>query len=179
MSDKSRFTDDGYSLSLYAKYMFYENEDKTGGFAIKAGRGLDPGYQDGENKIQDASATYWTNAPFTIPFFNNKLSFDGMPGASMTLNYGDNESTAYAFTYSTRLAYYPINFKWALVGECFGSEGEVTSDPEYRGGLRWEPSQYLNAAFTYGAKFNGDKGAGFEIGLMIFSPKFACIGKCK
>jgi len=34
----------GYSTSLYAKYMFYENDSKTGGFAVKLGTGLDPGY---------------------------------------------------------------------------------------------------------------------------------------
>src|SRR5690349_24494758 len=30
-------TDDGYSASLYAKYMFYENKAKTGGAAVKFG----------------------------------------------------------------------------------------------------------------------------------------------
>ena len=83
-SDKDPLTDDGYSLSAYAKYMFYENEAKTGGFAAKAGKGLDPGYLDGEQKVKDASETYWMNAPATIPFFNNKLSWDIMPGVSMT-----------------------------------------------------------------------------------------------
>ncbi len=178
-SDKNRLTDDGYSLSIYAKYMFYENEAKTGGFAMKAGRGLDPGYLDGEEKVKDASETYWTNAPATIPFFNNKLSIDLMPGASMTKRYEEENKDAWAFTYSTRVAYYPWNPKWALVGEIFGSEGQVDSHPEYRTGLRWEPSQYANIAFTYGAKLNGSSGAGWEIGMMLFSPPFACLKGCK
>jgi len=178
-SDKDRLTDDGYSLSAYAKYMFYENDSKTGGFAAKAGKGLDPGYLDGNIKVKDASETYWMNAPATIPFFNNKLSLDLMPGVSMTKNYEEEENSAWAFTYSTRLAYYPINMKWAIVGEAFGSEGEVLSNSEYRTGLRWEPSQYANIAFTYGAKFDGSSGAGWEIGAMLFSPPFACFKGCK
>jgi hypothetical protein len=177
--DEDRLTDDGYTLSGYAKYMFYENEAKTGGFATKAGYGLDPGYLDGDEKVKDASETYWMNAPATIPFFNNKLSWDIMPGASMTLKYGNENKTAWAFTYSTRLAYYPYSPKLALVGEAFGTEGQVESDPEYRGGLRWEPSQYANIAFTYGAKFSGSRGAGWEIGVMLFSPPFACFKGCK
>ena len=177
--DKNSLTDDGYSTSLYAKYMFYENEAKTGGFAVKAGRGLDPGYLDGEQKVKDASKTYWMNAPVTIPFFGYKLSWDIMPGVSVTERYEGESTSAWAFTYTTRLAYYPFNPKLAVVGELFGSEGEVYSLPEYRAGLRWEPSQYANIAFTYGSKFNGSRGAGFEIGIMIFTPPFACIGKCK
>src|SRR6185436_5264128 len=43
-TDDDPKTDDGYSTSLYAKYMFYENKAKTGGFAVKAGTGMDPGY---------------------------------------------------------------------------------------------------------------------------------------
>jgi hypothetical protein len=178
-TDKDRLTNDGYSLSAYAKYMIYENEAKTGGFAVKAGKGLDPGYLDGEEKIKDASETYWMNAPATFPFFNNKLSWDIMPGVSMTKNYEEENNNAWAFTYSTRLAYYPFNPLWAIVGEAFGSNGQVLSNSEYRTGLRWEPSQYANFAFTYGAKFDGSKGAGWEIGVMLFSPPFACIKGCK
>jgi hypothetical protein len=177
--DKTQLTDDGYSTSFYAKYMVYENKAKTGGFAVKAGKGLDPGYLDGDQKVKDASKTYWMNAPVTMPFFNNKLSWDIMPGVSTTFKYESDTTTAWAFTYTTRLAYYPFNPKLAFVGELFGSKGEVVSHPEYRTGLRWEPSQYANIAFTYGAKFDGSRGAGWEIGLMLFTPPFACIHGCK
>jgi hypothetical protein len=77
------------------------------------------------------------------------------------------------------LAYYPFNPKWAVVGEFFGSKGAVYSKPEYRTGIRWEPSQYANLAFTYGAKFDGSRGSGFEFGLMVFTPPFACLNGCK
>ena len=40
--DRNPSTDDGYSTSLYAKYMFYENEAKTGGFAVKVGNRTRP-----------------------------------------------------------------------------------------------------------------------------------------
>ena len=34
--DRNSLTDDGYSTSIYAKYMFYENAAKTGGFAMSS-----------------------------------------------------------------------------------------------------------------------------------------------
>ncbi len=73
-NDKDPATDDGYSTSFYVKYMFYENEEKTGGFAVKVGTGLGPGYIDGNERLQDAWQSLWTNVPITIPFFNNRLS---------------------------------------------------------------------------------------------------------
>src|SRR6476659_10181887 len=38
--DGDPLTDDGYSASFYAKYMFYENKARTGGAAVKAGTGM-------------------------------------------------------------------------------------------------------------------------------------------
>jgi hypothetical protein len=103
-----------------------------------------------------------------------------MPGASVTRQYEtNNESNAWGFTYSTRLAWYPHNPIWAIVGEVFGTEGDVYAKPEYKIGLRWEPNKYINWAFTYGQEFNGNEGAGFEIGVMIFTPQFACFGPCQ
>ena len=177
-NDNDPTTDDGYSTSLYAKYMFYENKAKTGGFAVKAGTGLDPGYLDGSDRVNDAFKTYWMNAPATLPFFNNKLSWDLMPGASVTQHFGDEDKTAWAFTYSTRLAYYPFNPELSIVGEVFGSDGEVYAKPEYKVGLRWEPNQYAVIAATFGDEFHGTNGAGFEIGVMLFAPPFVCIGGC-
>lgn len=176
-TDDNPKTDDGYSTSLYAKYMFYENKAKTGGFAMKAGTGMDPGYL-GTYGLKDAFKTYWTNAPATIPLFDNKLSWDIMPGASITMDYGTRDVTAAAFTYSTRLAYYPTSPTWSIVGEVFGAEGGVTSIPEYKVGPRWEPNQHVVLALTYGQEFNGSNGAGWEVGAMLFSPPFLCLGGC-
>jgi hypothetical protein len=169
---------DGYSTSYYFKYMFYENKAKTGGFAIKGGTGLEPGYLNDSVGLQDAFRTYWTNAPVTLPLFNNKLSWDLMPGASVTREYGENEQIRGAFTYATRLAWYPTNPEWSLVGEVYGSEGQTRAIPEYRVGLRWEPNPYAVFALTYDDEFNGSNGAGVEFGIMLFTPPFACLGGC-
>jgi len=177
-NDANPTTDDGYSTSFFMKYMLYENEAKTGGVAIKAGTGLGPGYIDGNYRLQDAWKSFWVNAPVTIPFFDNRLSWDIMPGASVNMDYGEEQTTTFAFTYSTRLAWYPIYPKLAIVGEVFGSEG-LNSSSKYRGGLRWEPDERINIALTYNDNFGGNKlGAGWEIGMMLFSPPFFCIGGC-
>lgn len=170
-SDNDPKTDDGYSTSYYFKYMLYENQARTGGLAVKGGTGMDPGYITAYG-VQDAFQTYWMNAPVTLPFFDNKVSWDLMPGASVTRNYGANESTAAAFTYSTRLAWYPRNMETSIVGEVFGSEGETRAIPEYKIGMRWEPNLNSVIAVTYGQEFDGDLGAGFEIGFMFFTPPF-------
>jgi len=144
---------------------------------MKAGTGMDPGYL-GTYGLKDAFKTYWTNAPATIPLFDNKLSWDIMPGASITMDYGTHDVTAAAFTYSTRLAYYPTSPTWSIVGEVFGAEGDVTSIPEYKVGPRWEPNQHVVLALTYGQEFNGSNGAGWEVGAMLFTPPFLCLGGC-
>lgn len=174
--DKDTKTDDGYSTSFYAKYMIYENKMKTGGFAVKAGTGTFPGTIDSEVREKDAFKTYWMNTPVTIPFLDNKISWDIMPGVSMTRNYGPEETIAWAFTYSTRVAYNPWGPKFSFVAEVFGSEGETGTIPEYKIGPRYDLSQYATFAFTYGQEFAGNKGAGFELGVMLFTPPFAKLG---
>lgn len=176
--DNNNLTNDGYSSSFYAKYMFYENEKQNGGAAVKAGTGMFPGYFDGEDRVKDAFKTYWMNVPITIPFRGDKFSWDIMPGTSATINYGEDKTTAWSFTYATRLAWYPLGSKGALVGEIFGAEGGAPALPEYKVGLRWEPSQYAVFAITYGNEFRGNNGAGFELGVMLFTPPFACLGGC-
>ncbi len=176
-NDGDPTTNDGYSTSFYGKYMFYQNKAATGGAAIKAGTGLFPGTLDGEDRSKDAFKTYWMNFPATRPFRNNTFSLDLMPGISMTRHYGTEDNTAYSFTYSTRLAWYP-HPKWSIVGELFGAAGEASAKPEYKFGPRWEPSQYSVFALTYGNEINGNNGAGFEFGVMLFTPPFACLGGC-
>jgi hypothetical protein len=176
--DKDPTTDDGYSTSFYVKYMFYENKNKTGGAAVKAGTGLFPGNAEGEERSKDAFKTYWMNVPVTLPFLKNELQWDIMPGASMTRNYGPDETTAFNFTYSTRLGWYPFNPQTSVVGELFGKVGESTTPAEYKVGFRWEPSPYAVFAITYGNEINGKDGAGFEFGVMLFTPPFACLAGC-
>jgi hypothetical protein len=169
--DDDPATDDGYSTSYYAKYMFYENKAQTGGAAVKAGTGMDPGYITSFG-LQDAFQTYWMNTPATLPFMKNKLQLDVMPGTSYSRSRGANSDGGWAFTYSTRLAWYPRNMETSLVGEIFGAEGEVRSIPEYKVGIRWEPNPNAVLALTYGHEIDGNLGAGFEIGVMLFTPPF-------
>src|SRR4051794_2221578 len=82
--DGDPLTDDGYSATLYGKYMFYQNKAATGGAAVKAGTGMFPGTIGGEDREKDAFKSYWVNFPCTIPFLNNTVSWDLMPGASVT-----------------------------------------------------------------------------------------------
>jgi hypothetical protein len=173
-------TADGYSTSLYAKYMIYENAAKTGGVAVKAGTGLEPGYINNSSGVplKDAFRTYWMNAPATLPLFDNKLSWDLMPGASITQEYGEGEAVVGAFTYATRMAWYPVHPEWALVGEVYGSAGVTEAIPEYRVGLRWEPNQHVVLALSYDDEFDGDNGGGVELGLMLFSHPYLCVGGC-
>ena len=175
--DADKKTNDGYSTTFYAKYMFYENKAKTGGFAVKAGTGIDPGYLATVG-LQDAFQTYWMNAPTTLPLFDNKISWDLMPGASVTRDYAGG-GAATAFTYSTRVAWYVFGPTGSLVGEVFGATGEAETIPEYKIGWRWEPNQHVVLALTYGDEFHGDNGAGIEVGAMLFTPQFLCIGGCK
>ncbi|WP_046370624.1 hypothetical protein [Flavihumibacter petaseus] len=178
-NDNDPTTNDGYSSTLYAKYMIYENKAQTGGIGVKAGTGMRPGTLDAELRVKDAFRTYWMNAPATIPFFNNTLSVDLMPGASMTIDYGNEGKTAWAFTYSGRVAWYPFSPTASIVGEVFGSAGKTGTIPEYKAGLRWEPSQYAVFALTFGDEFSSGHGAGFEFGIMLFTPQFACFGGCQ
>jgi hypothetical protein len=178
-TDADRKTAEGTQGSLYAKYMFYENEAKTGGFAVKGGTGMKPSYILDGVGFQSSSQSWWMNSVATIPFFDNKLSWDIQPGFSVTPNAGGTENDKWAFTYSTRLAWYPKGPVWAIVGEAFGATGEAYLDPEYNVGLRYEPNAHVNIALTYGAKFNGSTGQGFQIGVMLFSPPFLCFSGCK
>lgn len=174
--DKDKGTDDGYSTSLYAKYMFYENKTKTGGAAIKAGTGMFPGTLNADIREKDAFKTFWINTPVTIPFFDNKLSWDIMPGVSTTRNIDKDSLNGLSFTYSTRLAYNPWGPKFSFVAEVFGAEGATGTIPEYKIGPRYDLSQYATFALTYGQEFNGNLGAGFELGVMLFTPPFAKVG---
>lgn len=174
--DNDPRTDDSYSTTFYLKYMAFENHAKTGGVAIKAGTGLEPGYLESGVGLKDAFKTYWMNAPVTLPLLDNHLSWDLMPGSSVTFDYGENDKTAPAFTYSTRLAWYPFNLQDAIVGEVYGAEGESRSPAEYRIGLRWEPNQHAVFALTYDQEFSSSKGAGLELGIMLFTPPFIGFG---
>jgi hypothetical protein len=176
-SDQDRATDDGYSTSLYFKYMLAENTAKTGGLAFKGGTGMEPGYLTSVG-LENAFQTWWVNAPLTLPFYDNRLSWDLMPGGSYTFDSGTSEELGWSFTYSTRLAWYPKGPKTAIVGEVFGGVGQVETPAEFKTGLRWEPTQHATFALTYGQEFTSHLGAGWQLGMMLFTPPYFCIKGC-
>ena len=65
-NDGNPLTNDGYSASLYAKYMFYQNKSETGGASVKFGTGMRPGTINEENRVKDAFQSFWVNFPCTI-----------------------------------------------------------------------------------------------------------------
>lgn len=160
-----------FTTTVYVKYMFYENDAKTGGFAAFLGYGKSPGYFN-QSQFLDRHTNFWTAVPITIPFFDNTLSWDIMPGGIVDFDYGNNKKTAWGFTYSTRIAVYKIIPQSAIVGEYYGTAGELYSEPEYKIGIRWEPNNTVVPAISYSSAVNGTPGAGFEIGVVIFSPQF-------
>jgi len=175
-SDSDAHTIDGYTGSFFAKYMFYENKSQTGGAAVKGGTGLEPGYLDPSHRVKDAFKSYWMNFPATLPLLNNDVSIDFMPGFSATKEVGTAKSLVWNFTYTTRLAWYPMNPKWSLVGEIVGARGQNTAIPEWRAGWRIEPNPHVVFAISYDKEFQGGKnGAKWEAGVMIFTPQFLCI----
>jgi len=160
-----------FTTTVYGKYMFWKNEANTGGGGVFLGFGQSPGYYN-ETQFTEFHKNIWTAVPITIPFLNNMFSWDIMPGAMVDFDYGNNKESAFGFTWTTRLAIYRIIPKTAIVGELYGTNGEVYSKPEYKVGLRWEPNDFIIPAITYGACLDGTTAAGFEIGVVIYTPQY-------
>jgi hypothetical protein len=160
-----------FNVQGYAKYMFWVNAKNNGGGAVFFGFGKSPGYWQ-DTEFLKAHQNIWTAMPITLPFFNNTISWDIMPGALFDWQNTETGNPNWGFTYSTRVAVYKIIPKTAIVGEVFGTEGSAYSAPEYKIGLRWEPNNTIIPAITYGSTFDGSAGARFEIGVTIFSPEF-------
>jgi len=95
--------------------MFFENEAKTGDSPSRRD-GLEPGYLNSAVELEDAFVTYWMNSPITLPLFDNKLSWDIMPGFSVTREFGEGDETVGSFTYATRMAWFPTSPEWSIVG---------------------------------------------------------------
>lgn len=169
--DKANNSPQYFTTNIYGKYMFWVNKQNNGGAAVFLGVGRSPGFFTLQ-EYSPLEKNYWTAVPLTIPLFKETLFWDIMPGALVDFEYGDTRTTAWGFTYSTRLAIYKVIPETAIVGEVFGTEGDAYSQPEYRAGLRWEPNSWIAVAATYGAALTGNRASGFEIGIMIFTPQF-------
>jgi len=176
--DKDRVVDDHFQTIIYAKRMLYENEAKTGGIAITAGTGGFPGYHLKNTRVE-SFRNFYLYVPGTIPFLDSMLSWDLNPGVIVDKQGGlENDQWEWGFTYSTRVAIYKVIPKTAIVGEVYGTAGQVESSAEYNIGLRWEPYDQLNVSLSWGDSFDGSRGPGFQLGMLLYSPPFVCKG-CK
>ncbi len=169
--DKKQNSPQHFTTTLYAKYQVWINKEKNGGLGAFLGVGNSPGYYN-LNDYQNPHKNYWTAFAYTLPLFNNNVYWDLMPGALVDFDAEESNKAAWGFSYSTRLNIYSIIPKSAIVAEFYGTEGSVYSKPEYKIGVRWEPNDFIVPAFTYSNNISGTGGAGFEIGIAIFSPQF-------
>jgi len=160
-----------FTTSLYAKYSVWVNKENNGGIAAFLGLGRAPSYFE-RTQFVDLHENYWTAISVTFPLFNNKLSLDLYPGALLDIDYGEKNEVAWGFTYSTRLTFNEIIPKFNLVGEVYGTEGKAYSSPEFKAGIQWIPNDFIVPSLTFGSQLNGKEGAGFEIGLVIYTPPF-------
>lgn len=167
----------GFSTTTYAKYMFTENATKNGGVAVAFGQGSHPGFSV-RDSLGSSYKQLFAIPQFSVPLLSGRLLWDLNPGVLVNFDYGEEGDTAWGFSYATRLALYGVVPKSALVGEIYGTEGDINDAIQYRIGLRWEPSSSFIAAVSWSQAFNGSPSGGFEVGIMLFSPRFACIGGC-
>ena len=170
-SNESQDIPQHFTTNVYAKYMPYENKEKTAGVGVFLGYGVSPFYYD-KTALLARHTNFWTAVAATIPFFDNMISWDIMPGGLVDFDYGNNRKTAWGFTYSTRIAVYKIIPQSAIVGEIYGTTGELHSEAEFKVGIRWEPNDTVIPAFTYGTRVDGSSGPGFEIGVVVYTPPF-------
>ena len=175
--DDPRGKDGAYtSANLCAKHRFNENQAGSAGSAVMFGTGLSPDHLENDTVTQ-AFRSYWANGIFTYAFNDDRVTLDLLPGALVNLDEEQSGETAWGFTYASRLAIANVLPSTSFVAEAFGTAGEAYADPSYRVGLRWE-SPKLIVTGTYSDAFNGDGGAGFEIGFMYFGEPRFCFGGC-
>jgi hypothetical protein len=161
-----------FTTTVYAKYMFWVNDENNGGGGVFLGIGRAPGYW-AETQFIELHRNIWTAASVTFPFFDNAVSWDLMPGLIYDWSSEAESPGGWGFTYSTRVAVYGIIPQSAVVGEVFGTEGDLFSPMEYKIGIRWEPNRFIIPAITYGNTFSGSgQGARLEVGVTIFSPTY-------
>jgi hypothetical protein len=156
-----------YSTTAYVKGLIWENQEQTSGASVMAGIGQSPGYYQSGTKTNDFKS-YWAALPITLPFLDNTISWDIMPGVLYNREYGINEESAWGFSYSTRIAIYKIIPQSAIVAEVFGATGDAEAEAQYKAGVRWE-SKYVIAALTYGDGLEGNEGGGIELGFIILT----------
>ena len=109
--------------------MFTENATKNGGFAIAFGQGANPGFSV-RDSLGSSYEQLFAIPELTIPLLSGKLLWDLNPGVFVDFDCG-------------------VVPRSALVGEIYGTEGDINNPAQYRIGLGWEPSHSLIAAVTW------------------------------
>jgi hypothetical protein len=156
-----------YSSTAYVKHLVYENQAKTGGVSVMGGIGQSPSYYQSGLKTRELES-YWAAFPVTVPFLDNAISWDIMPGVTYNREYGETEETATGFSYSSRVVIYKIIPQSAIVGEVFGASGDAEAEDQYKIGVRWE-TKYVVTALTYGDGLEGNEGGGWELGIVVLT----------
>ena len=164
------------AVNVYAKRRLWENDAETQGYSVVFGTGAYPEHLE-HGTVASAFQSWWAMVTATYGFLDDAMLLDILPGASVNLDESQTGETAWAFTYSSRLAVYGVVPQSALVGEVFGSAGEASAKPAYRVGVRWESPRWIVAG-TYSAAFDGSPFAGFEVGVIAFTDPIFCFGGC-
>jgi hypothetical protein len=170
--DEARQAEDHFSAVIMGKWMFYDTDDNSSGASATFGTGANPAYHAKDVKI-NSFRNYYAYADYTFTLFDKAISWDLNPGVQLIYdNESDSDKETWGFTYSTRVAIYKIIPKTAIVGEVYGALGDASANMEYRVGLRYESSDYIVPALSYGNSTDGSRGPGVEIGVIIISPPF-------
>ena len=72
-SSSEGLTESHHTGTLYVKHRFYENEQASGGLAIMAGTGIDPGHLEA-GEVTDTFESWWANLVYTIPFNDGQVT---------------------------------------------------------------------------------------------------------
>lgn len=157
------------SPSFYAKRRLWQNDAETAGYALFAGTGVYPQHLD-KGEVTTRFRSWWAMGVATYAFAENKILWDLLPGVVANLDHKQSGSTAWGFSYSSRVAVYKIIPSSAIVGEVFGTAGKAYSPIGYRAGVRWESKKVVIAG-TYSQSFDASTAAGFELGIVFFTNK--------
>lgn len=168
-----------YTTTFWVKRMMYENKTQDAGWCLAGGTGTYPGYTHA-NPDANIFRTIWFSPMFSFRLFKGHMYLDLNPGVVLNTDYGNIEDNVkWGFQHSTRIALYGIIPQSAIVGEVYGTAGGAYVNPQYRVGIRWEHMPKIGGLTASWSKaFNGSPSGGFELGILLYTPKFACFKGC-
>ena len=168
-NDPSKQSGPYTSPSLYVKRRLKQNKTETGGYAVFLGTGIYPQHLD-KGEVTSRFQSWWAMGVATYAFAGDRIMLDILPGVVANLDHKQTGTTAWGFSYSTRVAVYRIIPSSALVAEVFGTAGKASAPFSYRAGIRWESKKWVVAG-TYSDGFSTTNGAGLEIGILYYTER--------